>query len=61
MADPVGLLPDTVLTAEQLATALNCSVDSIERADLPCTYITPKLRRYVWRQVIDVLMARAAQ
>lgn len=55
----VSYPPETVLTIEQLAEALQCSVSTVERADIPCTYVG-SLRRYVWRQVLAYLEAKAA-
>lgn len=55
----VSYPPETVLTKEQLAEALQCSVAHVERQDFPCVYIG-SLRRYIWRQVLAFLEAKAA-
>lgn len=51
---------DAVLTAQQLAAALQVSVRTIERMDLPAVYFGRRTRRYIWGQVLDVLKERAA-
>ena len=50
---------EAVLTIEQVAAALQCDVASVERMDIPRTYPRPRLRRYVWGQVLDSLMKKA--
>lgn len=57
---PVIAYPrEAVLDIEQLAAGLGVSVPSAEKADLPTVYIG-RLRRFVWGQVLDTLMERAA-
>lgn len=57
---PVVYSPDAVLTIEQLAQALQVSVRTIERMDLPTIYCAKgKLRRYVYGQILETLKERA--
>lgn len=60
VAPVVAYPPDAVLTVEQLARALQCSVRSVERMNLPCVYVGPRIKRYVWRRVLDTLAERSA-
>lgn len=57
---PVGYPPDTVLTHAQVAAALQVSERTLDRLDLPFIPIGPRLKRYVWKVVIDALIKRAA-
>lgn len=52
--------PETVLTAQQVWTALQVSRATFERLDLPTIYLGTRTRRYVWGQVLDALKRRAA-
>jgi len=54
-----GLLPDTVLTHEEVAKALRVSKRTVDKMNLPTVYVG-RLRRYVWGMVIEVLKQRAA-
>jgi hypothetical protein len=57
---PVVTYPrEAVLDKAQLAAGLNVSVRKVERLDLPCTYLGNS-PRWVWGQVLDVLVERAA-
>lgn len=50
---PQGYLPETVLTKEQLAAALNVSLDTLDRSGIPASYaLGNRTPRYVWRRVI---------
>ena len=51
---PVGFLPDTILTKEQVAAALGVSPDTIERnPSIPVTYaLGQRSPRYVWGDVV---------
>ena len=52
---------EALLTIEEVAQALRCSVRMVERADLPTIYIgRGKLRRYCWGSVFDTLLERSA-
>jgi hypothetical protein len=51
---------EAVLDLEQLAAGLGVSVASAEKFDLPTVYLAPRIRRFVWGQVLDTLMGRAA-
>jgi hypothetical protein len=51
---------DAVVTIDQLAAALQVSVRVAEKMDLPTVYIGPRLKRFVWGQVLDTLTERAA-
>ena len=54
---------ETVLDAEQCAEWLGCSVDTLERGDVPCAFLGPRVRLYVVGEVLDFLgkrMRRAA-
>ncbi len=58
---PVVAYPrEAVVDLDQLAAGLGCSTDTADKADFPCVYIAPRVRRYVWGQILDVLMERAA-
>lgn len=59
--EPAQLYPrDKVLTDDQLAKALQVSVRTIERMDLPTVYFGARTRRYIWGQILDALAERAA-
>jgi hypothetical protein len=49
-----------VLTVDELADALRCSVRHIERQHFPCIVIGERVKRYVWGQVVDYLTRKAA-
>ena len=52
---------EALLTIEEVAQALRCSVRMVERCDLPTIYIGKgKLRRFCWGDVFDTLRGRAA-
>jgi len=51
---------EAILTAEEVAKALRCSVRTIERANLPTIYVSPNTRRYCWGDVFDALRERVA-
>jgi hypothetical protein len=56
---PVLTFPrDAVLLNVHLAAAFHTSEESVQKMDLPCTYIGTR-PRYVWGQVIDTLTERA--
>jgi hypothetical protein len=58
---PVVSYPrDTVLLIGEVADALRVSEKTIQRARFPVAYVTDQTPRYVWGQVIDELMRRAA-
>lgn len=50
---------DAVLTGEQLAEALGCSVRTVRRSDLPACYVGKRTKRYVWGRVLEALAERA--
>lgn len=51
-----GFPPETVMTQEQLAAALNVSVDQIQRSGLPVSYaLGQRCPRYIWRLVVAYL------
>jgi hypothetical protein len=55
---PVITYPrDAVLTIEQVAAGLTCSVSAVERADFPSHYIG-RLVRFIWGEVLDALAKR---
>lgn len=62
MSTPLPVVParDAVLTIEQLADALQTSPRQIEKSDLPTVYLGKRQRRYVYGQVLDALLSRAA-
>ena len=61
LSNPLGFPPETVLTKAQLAAALNCSPDTIEKSGIPVSYaLGPQMPRYVWRQVIAYIEKGAA-
>ena len=47
--------PQTVLDAQQCAEWLGCSVDTLEAADVPCAFLTARVRLYVVGEVLDFL------
>lgn len=51
---------EAILTIEEVAQALRCSVDTVERADFKCVYLGNRTRRFIWGQVLDALAERAA-
>ncbi|MHB1097823.1 MAG: hypothetical protein ACYC3F_16820 [Gemmatimonadaceae bacterium] len=51
---------EAILTAEEMAAVLKISVRQLDRQDLPCVYLGNRTRRYVYGQVLDALMERAA-
>jgi len=57
---PIPPHRDAVLTIEQLADVLQTTVRQIERSDLPTVYLGKRQRRYIYGQVLDALMGRAA-
>lgn len=46
---------ETVLDAEQCAEWLGCSVDMLERADLPSAFLGSRTRLYVVGDVLEFL------
>ena len=56
---PVIFPREAVLTVEQVAEALQCDVASVGRMDIPVCYPRPRIKRYVWGQVLDNLMRKA--
>jgi hypothetical protein len=57
---PITYPRDAVLNVEQLAAGLGVSVRTVEKMDLPTVYIGPRLKRWIWGDVLDVLRQRAA-
>jgi hypothetical protein len=51
---------DALLTIQEVAQALRCSVRTVERADLPTIYVGRHTRRFHWGTVIDTLVSKAA-
>jgi len=49
---PVCYPDNAVLTLAQVAAGLQVSLASAERMRIPPSALGPKLRRYVWRQVV---------
>lgn len=49
---------EDVLTPEQVADALQISVEKVLKAHLPTAYFG-RDKRYVWGQILDVLSERA--
>jgi hypothetical protein len=59
---PVASYPrDTVLLIGEVADALRVSERTVMRARLPVAYLTDQTPRYIWGQVIDELVKRAAE
>lgn len=57
---PRATFPETaVLSRAQLADALGVDANELDKLDLPYVELGRKTRRYVWRQVLRVLEARA--
>ena len=56
--EPVVFDRNAILTAEQVALALQVSVSSVERADLPTFYVG-RLPRFLWGKVLDVIAERS--
>lgn len=59
MSDPITYPRDAVLNEEQVAAALQISVDKVKQADLPTVYFG-RDKRFVWGQILDALIERAA-
>lgn len=62
MSEPAAVITypsDAVLNEEQVAAALQVSVEKVKKADLPTIYFG-RDKRYVWGQVLDALKERAA-
>lgn len=59
--EPVSYPPSTVLNPEQLAAALDTSVDTLERDGdwIPWFTIGVRGKRVVWGQVLEILQQRA--
>ena len=50
---PLGYLPDTVFTQEELAGVLGVSVDTLTRSAVPVSYALGERKpRYIWKHVI---------
>lgn len=50
---PLGFLPDTVMTRQQVAAALGVSEDTVERSGIPCSRaLGERTPRYVWADVV---------
>ena len=58
---PVSYDRNTVLLISEVADALRCSEKTVMRAGFPVAYVTDQTPRYVWGQIIDELMRRAAE
>lgn len=58
-AAPITYPRDAIVTVEQVAAALQVSVKTVDRMDLPTVYIGRRMRRYLWGKVLDVLAERA--
>ncbi len=55
-----ALTPDTVLTQQQVAAALNVSVQTVIRSGIPASYRLGKQSpRYIWGEVIAWLKEAA--
>jgi hypothetical protein len=60
MTAPQGYPPETVMTQQQLAAALNVSVDTVIRAGVPAVYrLGKQTPRYIWGDVLAWLKAAA--
>ena len=49
---PVFYPDNAILTIAQVAAGLQVSVRTAERLGLPVCVLGPRLRRYLWRQVV---------
>lgn len=58
-AAPITYPRDAIVTAEQVAAALQVSVKTVQRMDLPTIPIGRRGARYLWSQVLDALAERA--
>lgn len=58
---PITYPRDAVLTHDEVASALRVSPRTLERMDLPTVYIGPRIRRYLWGEVLDALAKKGAQ
>ena len=56
---PVTYPRDAVVTVEQVAAALQVSVKTVQRMDLPMIPVSRRTVRYLWGQVLDLLAERA--
>lgn len=55
----VAYTRETVLTAEQVAAALQIGVRTLERLDVPCFFLGVRTRRYIWGAVLDFCERRS--
>lgn len=54
LREPIGFPPETVMTKEQLASALNVHVDTLDRSGIPASYaLGSRTPRYIWGDVIQ--------
>ena len=44
---------EDILTIEQVAERLQVSARMVERLAVPCFYLGPRTRRYIWGTVVD--------
>lgn len=49
---------DAVLEIGHVAAALGVSVSMVEKLDLPCVFLGPHTRRFLWSEVLATLKAR---
>ena len=59
MPAPITYPRDAIVTVEQVAAALQVSVKTVQRMDLPTIYIGRRTARYLWGAVLDILAERA--
>ena len=57
---PIGYSPETVLTIEQVADWLQISKRSAESLHLPCFYLGKRTRRFLAKDVLRYIEAKAA-
>lgn len=55
-ATPIGFSPETVMTREQVASALGVCEKTVERSSIPVTYsLGERSPRYIWTDVVEWL------
>lgn len=60
IAHPITYPRDAIVTVEQVAAALQVSVKTVQRMDLPMIPVGRRAYRFLWSQVLDVLERNAA-
>lgn len=57
---PRAYPPEAILNIEQVAEWLQVSVRTVERLDIPCTFLGTRTKRYTGKDVLKYLELRKA-